>query len=828
MLSKLQQNDWDPLSPESWARSLGLVHVPMFGGERAGISTNNHSILLDGLKGSFAISRDEELISDYKPLEWSWSSNMRHIVFLTKSNVFVKRWDSPDHVLTKRCPTSPAGALELFSEMEASRNSRLPDVISRMLKAFRAIRATLLPYTTNTVDYIRVFNALLLGAEQARLGKIDFSEWERSRTISQAIGVLGDSLADELASSILDVSIGHLLDFFIAPDPNTNYILEPDLLIRHAAGQLYQEAHFEIEREAIRQLSFPGMAGDDQSKGTVKRDARFTPPSLARTIVEQAFRAFSAPTNLPDSISVLDPACGSGVFLQETVRELLHLRYKGKVILNAFDISAVSCVITKFCLERVAHEAREYGIDVKIHIEQQDALHTDWSKHDFIFMNPPFLNLQRMSLDERAVVKSILDNLFSGHVDLAMAFLWKAKQSLRAGGLLGTILPNPMLSSNSAAKLREAIANEMSLTLVGSFRGYNYFLGAMVEPAFILLKNEVSNALEQTVRIITAEEGKEDRALRLLRRGYEELTAEQGVEILHENFINVDKINWLPKTRSQVNLLSKLTELNLPQTKELFTIHQGARTGNNEVFVLTKDVRQNLPTEEHPYFKPLAGSKSIEGGRIVPSQYVFFPYDKNGLLLQSEQSLMDVIPQYYTHYLLPHEEKLKARSGIGDMQWWRLTRERSWQWTQSPKIVTKYFGDVGSFAFDVNGNYVVGQGYAWSWKIAENDEYEIRDEFVLTNLYWAYTAILNSEVFRQLLKLHCPQVNGGQFDLSNRYVEVIRLPDLSDNNRVSGDLVEALVEMGHMIGRGELVGSQSLSDTVAKVYGIPLSEWSLE
>ena len=36
-------------------------------------------------------------------------------------------------------------------------------------------------------------------------------------------------------------------------DAETGYNLDPDLLIRHAAGYLYQEAHVELARPLFRQ-----------------------------------------------------------------------------------------------------------------------------------------------------------------------------------------------------------------------------------------------------------------------------------------------------------------------------------------------------------------------------------------------------------------------------------------------------------------------------------------------------------------------------------------------------------------------------------------------
>lgn len=258
----------------------------------------------------------------------------------------------------------------------------------------------------------------------------------------------------------------------------------------------------------------------------------------------------------------------------------------------------------------------------------------------------------------------------------------------------------------------------MSLTLVGHFKGYSYFPGAMVEPSFVVLKANKNTNLryDWAIKLLTAQEGAEDRALRLLRRGEEELPSTYGVEILHENRSNFNTSLWLPKSRTQVELLRKLSEANLSQVRDLFEVHQGVRTGNNEVFVLSQQQLAALPTGEHIYFRPLAGTKTISAGRVIPGQYIFYPYNNDGLALTSEEELKDVASQYYKAYLLPFKDTLAARSRINSTQWWRLTWERSWQWRRSPKLVTKYFGEAGSFAYDENGEYVIGQGFGWLWR----------------------------------------------------------------------------------------------------------------
>jgi hypothetical protein len=71
------------------------------------------------------------------------------------------------------------------------------------------------------------------------------------------------------------------------------------------------------------------------------------------------------------------------------------------------------------------------------------------------------------------------------------------------------------------------------------------------------------------------------------------------------------------------------------------------------------------------------------------------------------------VPVFYEKFLKPHELSLKRRAGISQNHWWELTRHRTWQVQESPKLLSTYFGDRGSFAWDKGGHFVVVQGYGW-------------------------------------------------------------------------------------------------------------------
>jgi hypothetical protein len=232
--------------------------------------------------------------------------------------------------------------------------------------------------------------------------------------------------------------------------------------------------------------------------------------------------------------------------------------------------------------------------------------------------------------------------------------------------------------------------------------------------------------------------------------------------------------------------------------------------------VLSLEELDSLPKKERAFFRAIASNSTIHDGVIHSTEFVFFPYDASGPVLNSQDDLKRHVPRYADKCLFPHAEKLKIRNRVDPSKWWLLTLPRTWQYEHRPKLVSTYFGDRGSFAFDSAGGAVVLQGYGWLWKQRRKRPLD----FANSLLPWAYLAVLNSGVFEDLLEGACPRVQGGQFDLSTRFVNSIFLPDLSDDMQVTGQVVESLAEIGRDIHAGKGPSVQNIDKTVARAYGL--------
>jgi adenine-specific DNA-methyltransferase len=443
-----------------------------------------------------------------------------------------------------------------------------------------------------------------------------------------------------------------------------------------------------------------------------------------------------------------------------------------------------------------------------------------------------------MKKDELDVVKQVLGSLDKGRSDKAMAFAWKAFESVKAGGVVSTVLPAPLLETSAGDRWRETLAKESRMSLLGCFRGYGYFKGTKVEPAFIVLKKPNGNPPPKQITIVIATDGAEDNSLRALRQDPEFVDRQdKGFEVYKASpeFIT-DQPTWTPRPEGYRRAVESLESLRMPTVGILFNVHQGALTGLNDAFIIEAETYQKYKPSEQAYFRPTAATSTIRNGKLSPKTYVFFPYDRGGLRLNTEDEVRAAVPIYYRETLLPRKPGLLSRARAAQEFWWKLTHEREWQREPTPKIVSAYFGQRGSFAYDDSGQYVVTQGYAWNWLHEPSESVEIEDPgdldpdmptpvgFHNSPLPWAYLALLNSEVFGRFLSFVCPVMQGGQLNLSSRYVSKVHIPDLSVESPSAKDMVKGLSRIGHAIHSGDDYDLQRLNSLAARAYQMPLGD----
>lgn len=430
-------------------------------------------------------------------------------------------------------------------------------------------------------------------------------------------------------------------------------------------------------------------------------------------------------------------------------------------------------------------------------------------------MNPPFVSWQNMSSEQRTVTQNILGKTINYRPDLSSVFAWKASQSLTKKGVLASIIPASFLDSSSNEPIRQKLGEILESKLVARLGSHLLFSTALVDAALYVGSKEKKHnetlAFWADYRLNSNAEGL--RSLRKIRNNSKSVLpiVEDGYSIYAVSEIQKDTKSWSPRPYESVSLLNNLLSKQSYTVASLFDVKQGVRTGNNKVFLVPANYYESLPKTERKYFRPSVINQSIKYGFLMDTTYLFYPYGKN--LIKTEDELKIKVKTYYNDILIKCKPELSVRQRIKPDFWWHLAEHRAWQESIFPKIVTTYFGDTGSFAWDESGEFVVVQGFAWLF----NSTKKIKT--LSQELGLAYLSILNSSIIGELLAAVSNHVGGGQWDLSKRYVNKIPLPNLMEADFNPNTITE-LASYGKQIHAGKFNNENDLEKLVRTIYQV--------
>lgn len=586
--------------------------------------------------------------------------------------------------------------------------------------------------------------------------------------------------------------------------------LKPDveMILRHCAGHLFQEANYMAQFSPQLEL----FATDNYRTMRSQRQvgSYFTPLYIGRSIVEETLRQIDIDNK--QKIVIFDPACGSGVFLVEALRQLRSSGYSNKEIeVYGWDIDPLAEAMAKFVLQ---YESTEWGNTLKIHIENKDSLsnYQSWPKSDLIFMNPPYISWSLMNDLQREQVIEVLGQSTTNRPNLASLFYLLASRSLKDGGCIGSLMPSSFLTTDAAKEIRNKANENARPTLICNLGGF-VFTSVMADVSIIVASNKHSNPEVQMVWT----RNRDDVApttlheLRKLNTNRYLVQESQDYNIYTTRYSELqERDTWKCLSREgyllKQRMLSILGSGGFESASSLFDIKQGARTGANTIFIVSKEYYDSLPKSEREFFRPSVDNASITSGKLSKTNYLFYPYNDSSLLITDEDELKRTIPHYYNTHLNPNKKKLEGRSKIDNSKWWALTWPRNWQFSKYPKMVSTEFGKSGSFSFDTTGEFVVERGLVWLPQTSSFDEDD----------YYRYVALMNSPFFDCLLDLFSNELIGGVYNLETKYMKNIPLPLFSS---IEDSISEMLFDYGRQMINGRDVKVTLLDKLVRNIYG---------
>lgn len=767
-----------------WKKNFGLLPIHLSLAEN---DINNY-ILLNGGHGDFCFSNSFQDLSTEEYFSKAWSSNTKNFVALEEDKVHLFNWKlNETEEIEKRLVVSNFD--KFYKYLLKNSYSSNSDIVPFLIDIFKQFRHHT-GESQNASEALSILFNLLASLED---DSIDTNKWGLN-TVQRPINF-------EMHLDRLKNGIG-----------KSKPIL--DLILRHSSGVLFQEA----QKEAIFFNSQLNLFGDFENDYITKKNlytsVHYTPPFLSRSIVENVLSKFDLRNRT--ELKIIDPACGSGEFLIEVLKQLKELNYTGKVNITGWDSSESAIHTSNFLLQ---YEKRTIWNDNLVfslnHVT--DSLLEEWSNdYDLILMNPPFISWEQMNRNARESTNNIFQTTNLGKLtrpNLASAFFYKAINSLNENGVIGCVVPSSLLTLDAYKKLRDECRDIITIDLIGKLGNF-IFDDALTDVSIIIGHKPKENS-SPLMLWVKNEKGKAHDALRDLRKMQTEeqqTVDEKYYSIYRPLEFPITKENWKVISINENKMIKSFRALiaseKLVTVSKLFSVKQGIRTGNNNIFKLDSDKFKNLPDIEKSYFKHAIDNSSIANGIILDNLYIWYPYDKNGLIILSEAELEEKVPTYYS-FLCEGKESLQSRARISSDKWWVLSEHRAWQREKTKKIISTEFGSSKSFAVDIEGKYNIERGYGWlPKKKFSNDD------------YYFYLAIFSSSFFDKLLSIYSKQLAGSNiyYDLGNKYTKDIPIPNIFNEKIKSSNAYIRLKDIGHDMANDKPYSTNILNSTIEDYF----------
>ena len=767
-----------------WSDRLGILPVNFL--HNQDVSSNVYA-LLDGARNNFCLAFNYDY-NEEQTMNRLWSANMSSYVLIKGKKLYlynILHGNEPQRIDYTRVLRDMSTFKSYLGKLSMAEQDT---IVPFVMEHFRIIRSELRE-EDSAANSLKVFLYIV-----SQLGDKNI-EWKLPSDTLQAVqSIKRDGLLEETIHQMKSGTVSGL-----KPDV--------EMILRHCAGQLFQEANYIAQFSP--QLELFATANYHTVRSRRQIGSYFTPLYIARSIVEETLKKLDAFNR--SNLVIFDPACGSGVFLVEALRQLRSCGYMGNVEVIGWDIDPLAIAMADFVLQ---YESLEWGGRLKFKNTLKDSLanYELWPKSDAIFMNPPYISWSLMTSEQRDQVISIMGTSATNRPNIAALFYYIAAQSLKDRGCIGSLMPTAFLTTDSSREIRKKANELVRPALICNLGGF-IFASAMADVSIVVSSNNREDSNVQMVWTKNRDDVAPIALQELKRtndtRAHQTPSTDYNIYKVRFEELNATD-NWKCLSGASFRLRQKTLALldgdGYDSASNLFDIRQGARTGANSVFVISSDYYHQLPKNERRFFRPSVDNASIQFGKLTKTNFLFYPYDSDGITIQDEETLKKLVPTFYLQNLLPNQKKLVERSKIDATKWWALTWPRNWQFCNHPKMVSTEFGKSGSFAYDDIGDYVVERGLVW---MPKNNEFNSDD-------YYRYVALMNTPFFDKLLELFSSELVGGVYNLETKYMESIPLPLF---NLIDKNLSDMLYDYGRQMSSGKPVKMELLDKTVREIYG---------
>jgi type I restriction-modification system DNA methylase subunit len=458
------------------------------------------------------------------------------------------------------------------------------------------------------------------------------------------------------------------------------------------------------------------------------------------------------------NLKILDPACGSGAFLNQALEYLIS---EHKNLQN--DLALMGDLFASYMVEEEILENNLYGVDInedaveiaKLSLWLRTAkrgrpltkladkivcanslLNMPFSENSFdvVIGNPPYVRQEAIKDIKPQLQEKYIT--YTSTSDLYVYFYELSYKLLKQNGLNGFICSNKFFRAKYGEVLRDLILSEMTINKIVDFTGRKVFEDATADSAITIFQKLKPN--NNTFIVVSKE----------LNSSY--LMKQSDLTKSHFAFTESNIRNIHLKIEKKG---TKLKEWNL-------LINRGILTGFNEAFMIDEDKKNEFISKDiknSEIIKPLLRGRDIKKyGYEFGGMYLINTHNNPPINIENYPIIKEHLNQYF--------DVLEKRGDKGITPY-NLRNCAFLDDFEKEKIIWLELSDKSKFTI-------------------ENQHYTLAGTFIMTGEYLRYLlAFLNSKLIEWYFDYICNSSGTGTNQWKKVFVEQIPIPKIDEESQ---------------------------------------------
>lgn len=561
---------------------------------------------------------------------------------------------------------------------------------------------------------------------------------------------------------------------FYTPKYITKYIVE------NTIGKLCEEKKIELD-----------FHEEEYFKGRKNRN---------KTTIERLVNILDEYRGWLLQLTICDPACGSGAFLNQAldflIKEHTYIdELKTKILggglqfpdientilennIYGVDLNEESVEIAKLSLWLRTAQPRRKLNNLNSNIKCGNSLienkaiagdkafkwETSFPKifesggFDVVVGNPPYVRAELLSDFINYFQKNY--QVFHPASDLFAYFYELGSKIIHKNGLMGFI-SNTFDKTTAGKILREYLNTETRLREYIDFTEVQIFEGATTYPVIIILDN--NRGSENSFKYIKIPKSSQANVINV--------EVHDSINVLQQS---LEPNSWSFLSAEKSQLFKKIISLDTVRDK-FGKCYYGVKTALNDAFI------SQITFELSEHIKPILEGKEIKKWNTQEASQSLILFEskwtnRNYPDINSEDEMIEELSKDFSKifsHLIPFKERAIKRYDKGDY-WWELRNCAYYELFEQPKIIFPNLQNSNKFCLDTQGTYVNAPAV-----FIPSDNRTL-------------LCVLNSKVVWEFLKSICVVRSGGYIEVKPQYFEQIPIPEFQ-NEEFFNDATDRII-----------------------------------